>query len=415
MKESEEKIKKYLEEEYQLNDYELEVKDGWIIINTESDVKVPEKLEKLFPFEKVKFGKVGGNFSCEDCSSLTSLEGAPEKVGGIFYCYNCSALTSLEGAPEKVGGNFYCNNCSALTSLEGAPGKVVGNFCFQECTALTSLKGAPEKVGGFFAFIDCSSLTSLEGAPEKVGCHFYCYKCSSLTSLKGATKEVGGDFSCIGCSSLTSLEGAPEKVGGNFYCYYCSSLTSLEGAPEKVGGRMIADKEYNSDFDEYEEFEYEEFNEDLVYLTEILARFINQGGLELSDKDKDELYKQVIRDAGFNFELQDFKDQLQDKIDTFESDLDQIYYLERLCEIVHKILYSVSMDELSNAAEDVILADGKITIDDIYELNHIMDAQEYHSEQRFIFYGMFFEKVVEMAKKGKLKIVENHSTYGTFI
>ena len=393
MKESEEKIKKYLEEEYQLNDYELEVKDGWIIINTESDVKVPEKLEKLFPFEKVKFGKVGGNFSCEDCSSLTSLEGAPEKVGGIFYCYNCSALTSLEGAPEKVGGNFYCYDCSSLTSLEGAPEKVGGSFYCRECSALTSLKGAPKEVGG----------------------NFSCSACSSLTSLKGAPEKVGGSFYCSDCSSLTSLEGAPEKVGGNFYCYYCSSLTSLEGAPEKVGGRMIADKEYNSDFDEYEEFEYEEFNEDLVYLTEILARFINQGGLELSDKDKDELYKQVIRDAGFNFELQDFKDQLQDKIDTFESDLDQIYYLERLCEIVHKILYSVSMDELSNAAEDVILADGKITIDDIYELNHIMDAQEYHSEQRFIFYGMFFEKVVEMAKKGKLKIVENHSTYGTFI
>ena len=458
MKESEEKIKKYLEEEYQLNDYELEVKDGWIIINTESDVNVPKNLEKLFPFEKVKFGKVGGNFSCEDCSSLLSLEGAPEKVGGDFSCFGCSSLTSLEGAPKKVGGDFSCSRCSSLTNLKGAPEKVGGDFSCSRCSSLTNLKGAPREVGkgfscdqcvsltslesapkevSYFYCGSCSSLTSLEGAPEKVGGDFYCNNCSSLTSLKGSPKEVAGRFSCNNCSSLTSLkgapekvedvfdcsdcsslmslEGAPEKVGGYFNCSNCSSLTSLKGAPKNLGDRMCSDMEYNSDFDEDEdgefededgEFESDEVDERLVYLSEILARFINQGGLELSDKDKDKLYKKVIKDAGFNSKLQDFKDELQKKIDMFEVDSDQLCDYERLDEIVNQVSYS--MDVVPNVVEDVILADGKITINDIYELNHIMDAQEYHNEKRFIFYANFFEKVVEMAKKGKLKIVENN-------
>ena len=62
----------------------------------------------LGDFKGVRFGKVGGYFTCDD-NQLTSLEGAPQEVGGNFYCDN-NQLTSLEGAPREVGGNFFCED-----------------------------------------------------------------------------------------------------------------------------------------------------------------------------------------------------------------------------------------------------------------------------------------------------------------
>lgn len=54
----------------------------------------------------IKFGKVGGSFSCSN-NELTTLEGAPREVGGNFYCHH-NKLTSLKGAPKKVDGFFNC-------------------------------------------------------------------------------------------------------------------------------------------------------------------------------------------------------------------------------------------------------------------------------------------------------------------
>jgi hypothetical protein len=59
----------------------------------------------LSDFKGVRFGKVGGYFSCH-YNQLTSLVGAPQKVGRGFSCRN-NQLTTLEGAPRKVGVGFY--------------------------------------------------------------------------------------------------------------------------------------------------------------------------------------------------------------------------------------------------------------------------------------------------------------------
>lgn len=71
---------------------------------------------------------IKNDFSCSNCNSLTSLEGAPKEVGGDFSCYNCASLTSLEGAPQKVSKSFYCNGCTSLTTLKGAPKEVGRDF-----------------------------------------------------------------------------------------------------------------------------------------------------------------------------------------------------------------------------------------------------------------------------------------------
>ena len=118
-------------------------------------------------------------------------------VGGEFNCEYCKSLKSLEGAPKEVGGNFVCDYCDSLISLEGAPEKIGGWFSCESCDSLTSLKGAPKEVGGSFSCEYCNSIKSLEGAPKEIGGYFSCSRCDSLTSLKGAPKEVGGDFYCV--------------------------------------------------------------------------------------------------------------------------------------------------------------------------------------------------------------------------
>ena len=70
------------------------------------------------------FGKIHGDFNCDGCAELISLEGAPEKVGRSFYINNCSNLISLEGAPKKVGRLFACSRCESLTSLEHLPKEI---------------------------------------------------------------------------------------------------------------------------------------------------------------------------------------------------------------------------------------------------------------------------------------------------
>ena len=123
--------------------------------------------------------------------SLTKIPFKFGKVGGDFYCDD-NQLKSLEGAPSRVGGNFYCDN-NQLKSLEGAPSSVVGSF-------------------------DCRSnhLKTLAGAPSSVDGGFYCYG-NKLKTLEGAPSRVGGNFNCSG-NRLESLEGAPSSVGKGFDC-----------------------------------------------------------------------------------------------------------------------------------------------------------------------------------------------------
>ena len=109
----------------------------------------------------IKFGTVGGDFSCAN-NQLTTLEGAPQSVGASFFCYG-NRLTTLEGAPQSVGG-FFCNG-NQLTTLKGAPQTTRGYFnCYDN--RLTTLEGAPQSVGGVFA-CDKNQITSLEGAPQE--------------------------------------------------------------------------------------------------------------------------------------------------------------------------------------------------------------------------------------------------------
>jgi hypothetical protein len=136
--------------------------DGLVDVDGDVDLSY-RRLTKL----PLKFGRVSGDFYCEN-NNLTTLEGAPKEVVGDFSCYN-NKLTTLEGAPKEVGGGFICSN---------------------------------------------NKLTSLEGAPKEVGGYFYCYN-NKLTTLEGAPKKVGGNFWCS-YNKLTTLDHMP-NVRGNIY------------------------------------------------------------------------------------------------------------------------------------------------------------------------------------------------------
>ena len=92
------------------------------VINSKGSIVIrnTDLVNGKLPF---KFGRVGGDFDCRECTSLTSLEGSPKEVWWNFICRNCTSLTSLKGAPQKVGWSFSCSNCPSLTSHEGVPKK----------------------------------------------------------------------------------------------------------------------------------------------------------------------------------------------------------------------------------------------------------------------------------------------------
>jgi hypothetical protein len=153
-----------------------------------------------------QWGEVGGNFGCDHCRNLKSLEGCPKIVAKDFTCCACSSLITLEGCPKKVGGKIACRHC----------------------THLKSLKGVPEEIGGSFMCFKCNSLKSLEYCPKKINGALYCYNCKLLKNLEGAPEEVQGTFDCHNCTSLKSLEGAPEKVGMAFRCDNCGTKFTEE-------------------------------------------------------------------------------------------------------------------------------------------------------------------------------------------
>ena len=138
------------------------------IINSKKSIVISDTdlINGKLPF---KFGRVDGDFDCDGCPSLTSLEGAPQEVGGNFYCSECTSLTSLKGASQEIGGDFICSMCPSLTSLEGAPQKVRRDFYCSNCPSLKSLEGSPQEVGRNFYCRNCPSLKSLEDAPKKIG------------------------------------------------------------------------------------------------------------------------------------------------------------------------------------------------------------------------------------------------------
>ena len=101
--------------------------------------------EGLEDFLGIRFGKVGGNFSCRS-NQLGTLEGSPREVGGNFDCGG-NQLRTLEGAPRKVDGDFYCYG-NPFISLEGAPKVIKGEFHFKNTIFRYNLQSFLRRIDG---------------------------------------------------------------------------------------------------------------------------------------------------------------------------------------------------------------------------------------------------------------------------
>ncbi len=106
------------------NTWALDISTGEI--NIQGDFKCAKN--NSLGFRGVKFGEVGGYFSCNS-NQLKSLVGSPQEVNS-FYC-NQNNLRNLIGAPKIVTGSFSCAG-NPLDSLEGAPLEIGGMFSTSE-------------------------------------------------------------------------------------------------------------------------------------------------------------------------------------------------------------------------------------------------------------------------------------------
>jgi hypothetical protein len=136
-------IERVLKEFFRIDGIHIIHPDGTVDVEGDCELRKDKKVNQL----PVKFGKVSGNFWCDN-NQLISLEGAPQSVGGYFDCYD-NRLTSLVGAPQSVGGDFYCSWSPTLPLLRTVVAKNVfiykDNSLFGEITDIlnSSIKDNP--------------------------------------------------------------------------------------------------------------------------------------------------------------------------------------------------------------------------------------------------------------------------------
>jgi hypothetical protein len=168
-------IIKTLCDEYYIEDYTINP-DG--SIDVDADVIISERRLTKIP---LRFGRVSGNFWCQD-NSLNTLNGCPEFVGGDFRCSQ-NELASLEGAPKIVEGSLYCAN-NKFSDMRGCP-EIIGKYLVCHDNYMTSLQGAPKEVMS----INCenNSLTTLEYCPRITGtvpCMFMFNKYAKIVGIE---------------------------------------------------------------------------------------------------------------------------------------------------------------------------------------------------------------------------------------
>lgn len=164
----------------------------------------------------IPLGVIDGEFNCNDCIMLQTLENAPTEVKGQFNCGHNKNLKSLKGMPQKVGRGIFVAGNDKLENLEGMPRVCNGTLQAYSCKNLKSLKGAPEIVRGTCYFSGNDQLIDLQGCPQ----------------------EIGGKLDLAGCTNLKSLKGIARKIGKGIMLYHCDNLQSLEGIPSNFHGQL---------------------------------------------------------------------------------------------------------------------------------------------------------------------------------
>ena len=186
-------IEQFLKDNYKI-DGTYTIKNNIVDINGSITVRY-EKYKKIKYLTNgtFKFGLVTKTFSCSECKSLLSLEGAPEKVNGNFYCSYCPKLTSLEGAPYEVGLDFSAMECYNLKTLKGLSKKVNGSVYCTYNRSLEEINTNCDIVGGDFSVKKCKNLKSLKGLPKIIKGYFAGPVTSNIIDYGELDKIIHGD------------------------------------------------------------------------------------------------------------------------------------------------------------------------------------------------------------------------------
>ena len=172
----------------------------------------------------IPFGVINGEFNCNDCETLQSLENAPTEVKGEFNCGYNKVLKSLKGMPQKIGRGIFIAGDYALEDLEGMPEVCHGPFQAYGMKNLKSLKGCSQIIKDN-CYIQSDVLQSLQGGPQKVKGNFQINGCIKLKNLKSAPEFIGGELNCYKCVELQSLEGI-KVVKGPINTNECPKLNN---------------------------------------------------------------------------------------------------------------------------------------------------------------------------------------------
>ena len=81
----------------------------FVCIEVKGNVVVNFYKDSAFP-EYIKFGHIEGSFECSHCH-LESMEGFPMQVDGDFTCFNCTKISSLDGIPKTIGRECVIRMC----------------------------------------------------------------------------------------------------------------------------------------------------------------------------------------------------------------------------------------------------------------------------------------------------------------
>jgi hypothetical protein len=143
-------------QKYGIQDYTI---NGDGTVDVDGDVDLSERNLSKLP---LKFGRVTGNFNCQN-NKLTTLEGCPREVSGDFYCNN-NQITIIKGELEfvKVPPNIENNPIQEVYQLFStfksfqdsldynyfrSPNQIVKNR-FEEACEEAGIK-IPKKIKGY--------------------------------------------------------------------------------------------------------------------------------------------------------------------------------------------------------------------------------------------------------------------------
>jgi hypothetical protein len=170
-------------------------------------------------------------------TSITNGKFVWDKVykGDMFCVWKNDNITNLEGCPDKIeNGDFYCNDCKNLKTLDGGPSYVSEVYDCSNCENLENLLGAARHARTF----NCENCNKLESLIELADTVYnvICDNCSNLKRLFLSRSSITS-LSCCNCPKLSNLS-FPKLILKDLKCWGTKFTKDLIQRHCKVNGTI---------------------------------------------------------------------------------------------------------------------------------------------------------------------------------